>query len=43
MENLEKKMSEILLLISPEAKLDENLKKEDLDKADGKGIIRQRK
>ena len=43
MENLEKKMVEILLSINPDAKLSENLTKEDLEKAEGKGIIRQRK
>ena len=43
MENLEKKMVEILLSINPDAKPSENLTKEDLEKAEGKGIIRQRK
>ena len=43
MANLEKKLIEILLLINPNAKPVENLTKEELEKADGKGIIRQRK
>ena len=43
MENLEKKMVEILLLINPDAKPSENLTKEDLERVEGKGIIRQRK
>lgn len=43
MENLEKKMLKILLSINPDAKPGENLTKEDLERAEGKSIIRQRK
>ena len=43
MENLEKKMLKILLFINPDAKPGENLTKEDLERAEGKSIIRQRK